>query len=251
MKGRKKKNPQELLVFGKALAGIVNPTRGKQRRRGRNATHKANCPCFACKHARGEKRARPAKTNRAAKRANPKRRTNQVSEQEQAVQLYERFHGKEPKEIIEAQRSAAMRLDYTALGDLVAIGLEIPGGWKESDVTGHWDELDHIGFQENGVKLASSPNGKQLYCIGGQQKLGADEVEALGGDPSKDLADLGEARFVVYFARKRVGKYQPIEYVHILGGPNELVPRVCYDKLREEIFFVGGEYTVEPEGITN
>ncbi len=240
---RGKKNPgEELLIFG-------NPRKRKAKRRNAGTTnHKPGCACFACKFKRGE-RPSPGK-RKNGKRPRAMRRRNAVSEQEQAVKLFQDFHGKDPTGIVEAQRSAAMRLDYTALGDLVAVGFEVPDGWSESRLAEHWDQLPHLGFEGDEVKLASSANGKQLYAIGGNQNLDR-SLEAFEVDTSKDLIDLGEAAFVVYFARKAAGDFQPVEWTHKLGGKNGQVPRLGYDKLRKEIFFSGGEYHVAPEGITN
>ena len=247
-----RKNPEELLIYGaaKALAGI-NPSR-KRRAKRRNAgttNHKPGCACFACKFKRGEK-ASPAKrkNGRRSKAGKPfldgqnnpsRRRRNAVSESDQAVKLFQSFHGKDPKEIVEEQRSAAMRLDYTALGDLDYILVELASG-----------EVEEINFEADQVKLASSANGKQLYCIGGNQNLNG-VLDKFTDDTSKDLFDLGEAMEVQYRARKAVGNFEPIAWFHKFGEEGGQPPRLGYDKLRQEVFFIGGEYHVEPEGITN
>ena len=72
-----------------------------------------------------------------------------------------------------------MRLDYTALGDLKYLVVETPLG-KQATFT----------FEDDRVKLASSPDGKQLYCIGGDQNILPllDERSR-----EKDFIDLGDA----------------------------------------------------------
>ncbi len=162
-----------------------------------------------------------------------------MSEQDQAIKLFQDFHGKDPSALVEAQRSAAMRLDYTALGDLEYVLVELADGSQE-----------RIDFEGDKVKLASSANGKQLYAIGGNQNLNG-SLDRFTDDDSKDLFDLGEAVEVQYFARKAVGDFQPVSYFHKFGEEGGQVPRLGYDKLRKEIFFIGGEYHVAPEGITN
>jgi len=180
---------------------------------------------------------------------NPKRRRRnapegETSDTKQAVRLFKKFHGKEPAEILELQRSSAIRLDYTALGDLRAIGLgeaELHG----NQLTTRWDSLQHIDFAKAGVKLASAPNGKQLYLIGGDQDLNAILGDFEGVDADKDLIDLGAAGFVVYDARKKHSNFEPVEWVHELGEAGGELPRLMYDRLKREAFLVGGEYFID------
>lgn len=166
------------------------------------------------------------------------------TETEQAVRLFEKFHGKEPAEILEVQRSAAMRLDYTALGDLVAIGVG-PADLRGQELVNHWEDLPNIGFEGEGVKLASAPSGRQLYLIGGNQDLTADLPEFEGVDPEKDLIDLGEAGFLVYLARKWQTKFEPIEWVHELGEETGVLPRLVFDRIKSELCLVGGDYFID------
>jgi hypothetical protein len=187
------------------------------------------------------------------KTRNPKRRRrneeetapeDRSSEAEQAVTLFEKFHGKAPAETLELQRSAAMRLDYTALGDLRAIGIG-EAEYHGNDLVQHWEELPFLDFADNAVKLASAPNGRQLYLIGGTQDVTDTLGDFEGVDPEKDLIDLGVAGFVVYDARKKHSNFEPIEWVHELGEKGGELPRIMYDRLKQELFFVGGEYFID------
>ena len=137
-----------------------------------------------------------------------------------------------------------MRLDYTALGDLIALGLGVPDLHGNRLVTG-WDKCEHIGLEGDGVKLASAPNGKQLYLIGGTQNLSSQLKLWEGIDPEKDFIDLGDCGFVVYLARKIHGDFRPIEWCHEFGEHKSTLPRLMYDKLKQRIFFVGGEYFID------
>lgn len=234
-----RKNPAELVIFG-------NPRRPKG--------HKAGCACPICSRraARGRGRRNASRasqmrqarergvkireTTRRFKRGNP-------NDAQQAVRLFQSFHGKNPKEILEAQRSAAMRADYTALGDLIAVGFDTGGLGKK--LATRWDSCPHVGFEGDGVKLASAPGGRQLYAIGGNQNLDRclDMFEGL--DREKDLIDLGEAAFVVYDARKSHSHFEPIQYTHEFGEEGGTRPRLLYDRLKKEIAFAGGEYFID------
>lgn len=220
-------NPGELLIFG-------NP---KKRRAPKG--HKQGCKCFACKKNPGAPDKKRAARDRAARirtaRLNPKKKNlrprRNPSEEEQAVRLFQGFHGHDPKEIVEKHVSAATRLDYTALGDLVYLKVETPVGKKFE-----------FNFNGDGVKLASSPDGKQLYCIGGNQNI----LPCLDEDSKqKDFIDLGDGIEVAYLARKIHGKFQPVEYYHEFGEVDGTLPRLMYDKLRKQIFFIGGNYWVD------
>lgn len=149
----------------------------------------------------------------------------------EAVTLFQSFHGKDPREISERQESAAMRLEYTALGALDYIKAKTPLG-----------QVVTFNFDGDGVKLASSPDGLQLYAIGGNQNV----LPLLDADSQKkDFIDLGDALEVQYVARKVHGGFQPVSYYHKFGEKTGALPRLMFDKLKKRIFFIGGDYKID------
>jgi hypothetical protein len=157
------------------------------------------------------------------------------SETEQAVRLFETFHGKQAGSIVEKHVSAAMRKDYTALGNLLYVKVKTPVG-----------QTAKFEFEHDGVMLASSPDGKQLYCIGGNQNL----LPLLDDDSKqKDFLDLGECQEVAYLARKIHSDYEPIEWFHKFGEARDgsTKPQLMFDRLKKQLFFVGGEYWIDPD----
>lgn len=167
---------------------------------------------------------------RATKR---RRRTDRKNPDETraAVRLFEKFHGRDPKDITEKHVSAAMRKDYTALGDLEHLKVITPLG-----------QTVQFYFEGDGVKLASSPDGKQLYCIGGNQNLtGCLDKDSL----EKDFVDLGECIQVQYLARKVHANFEPVSYYHKFGEKTGARPQLAYNKLQKQIYFVGGEYFID------
>lgn len=157
----------------------------------------------------------------------------------EAERLFESFHGREPREILEMQESSEMRGDYTALGDLVELTMIAPNG-------------DHvlIKFKNDGVRVASSPNGEQLYLLGGNQDISG-HLRMFGADDSKDLIDLGEAKQIVYDAAKWQTDFTPQEWKHDFGEESGVRPRGFYDQLKQRIFFAGGNYKVKRPGIVD
>jgi hypothetical protein len=182
--------------------------------------------------------------NPKRKRGRKRNAEGETSDTGQAVRLFETFHGKQPSEVLELQRSAAIRLDYAALGDLRAIGIGECTRHGD-DLVAHWEQENNISFEGDDVKLASSPNGKQLYLIGGTQDLSDCLEDFEGVDPEKDVIDLGEASFVVYDASKKHTNFEPIEWVHEFGERSGTCPRLLYDRLKREAFLAGGEYFID------
>ena len=184
-------------------------------------------------------------TGRGLGRRNPKRRRRNaaddqgVSHERKAKALYQKFHGKAPKEVLELQESAAIRGEYTALGDLVELVVKSPVG----------DSL-RIGFEGEKVKLASSPNGGQLYFLGGNQALDGN-LARFKTDATKDLVDLGEAQSIVYRAAKDFTGFKSSDWEHAFGEESGERPSAFYDKLKRRIFLVGGTYRVERPGIVD
>jgi hypothetical protein len=208
-------------------------------RKKHDAAQKVFDAAFAKEQARGQNprsKTTPKKRTTGSgegrkRRTLPSRRN--PSDTKEAVKLFGTFHGRDATQIVEKQESAAIRLDYTALGDLDYIKIRTPQ-----------DEYAQVDFEGDGVKLASSPDGKQLYCIGGNQNLaGVLDADSL----QKDFIDLGEAREVQYVARKVHSDppFEPVSWFHKFGEKGGALPRLMYDKLRKRIFFIGGEYFID------
>ena len=228
----------------------------------RGEKHSPGCQCVLCRKARGEnpKRKRnlreirtlspfaqrklaeqEARLQKLPKPRRAKRKRNQGDETGQAVKLFQTFHGKDPRGIIEKHVSDAMRMEYTALGALEYLLVENEDGAQVK-----------INFDGDGVTLASSPQANQLYFIGGNQNL-APCLDKFTDDASKDLIDLGDALEVQYLARKAQGNFEPVKYFHKFGEEKRGsdLPRAIYDQLRKQVFLAGGEYTIEQPGIIN
>jgi hypothetical protein len=156
----------------------------------------------------------------------------------EAEDLYREFHGREPHEILEMQESELARRDYTALGPLVELHTELPNGSKAKISFGDADA----------VLVVSSPNGRQLYLLGGNQDISG-SLASMGVDSSKELIDLGDAVFLSYDASKWQTDFKPTIWEHKLGEESGIRPRGFYDQLKRRIFFAGGNYRVERPGI--
>ena len=166
------------------------------------------------------------------KRLNP-------DQMQEAIELYEKFHGKAPAEILEMQEAFAMRKEYAALGELLSL-MVANGSGKTIELV----------FKDDGVKVASSPKGTQVYFIGGNQNIGS----ALGqfeADATKDFVELGECREIVYTTQKEFDRFQTIDYAHEFGEEGGARPTLIYARLAKRLMLAGGDYKVEAPGIIN
>ena len=176
--------------------------------------------------------------NPRGKKRSKRKRLNPDQMQE-AIELYEKFHGKAPAEILEMQEAFAMRKEYAALGELLSL-MVANGSGKTIELV----------FKDDGVKVASSPKGTQIYFIGGNQNIGS----ALGqfeADATKDFVELGECREIVYTTQKEFDRFQTIDYAHEFGEEGGARPTLIYARLAKRLMLAGGDYKVEAPGIIN
>lgn len=169
-----------------------------------------------------------------------KRRRNSTASEAAAAALSARFHGRPAhsmKEITEATRT---RTTLTELGRLIEITAVLPDG--KTQIT--------IPFNKEKTSLASSPDGGQLYIVGGDQGL---DLAALGLSKllPKDYLDLGDVAGIVYETRKGFDNFERLEYEHAMGERGGQAPRLGYDTRNKRLYIQGGTYQVKPEGIVH
>ena len=168
-----------------------------------------------------------------SKQKNGRRKNGELS---RAEELFKKFQGRDPEEIIEYMQQDVKRENYAKLGDLTK--LELAGKFT-------------IDFGKSDLPiLASNADGTQLYIMGGNQNLQA-VIESLGADATKDYVDLGEVTQLEYFTRKKLDNFQPVYYYHELGEETGELPRLMYDQLNKQLHLIGGAYEVQDVGIVN
>lgn len=169
---------------------------------------------------------------RGRKKLNP-------DEMQEAIALYEKFHGADPSKILEVQESAAMRSTYAGLGDLVELLTRRADG-----------KIVQMNFEGDRIKVASNPAGTQLYFLGGNQNLNGALAE-FEADTTKDFVELGECVRIMYFTRKEADGFQPVDYHHKFGEEGGARPVLIYNKVQRRMILAGGDYKVEAPGIIN
>lgn len=160
-----------------------------------------------------------------------------------AGSMYEKFHGEQPQFTDDYQEPTPRPETLTELGDLLELRVKRDAGWKEGV----------LDLQGCGVKLACDAAGKQLYCIGGDQRISRGMLTRLGVQNCKKIIDLGAGTYVAYRTRKSLVGGKLASYEHFLGEETGMRPRLVYDRRGPEprILFSGGEYRVEEPGIIN
>lgn len=265
------KNPGELIIFGNP-ARVYGRKQIARAARSRNPIPIPPALLQGFGFTVGEKAAQSltSRKSRKGKKRNP-------NATDQAADLFEKFHRRSASTVssLELQRGNKRRKDFTLLGPLVAIGVNADKyddhkralgkrDWETYKVE-HWDKLPHLVFMtgsqvafvksvldqpdrylDNCPQLASSPNGRQLYIITPDPP--EIDLRQFDTDTSKDFVDLGEATFVVYVAKK---PDHPYEWVHELGEDGGTRPKLMFDRLKKELFLIGGSYKVEAPGILN
>ena len=163
-----------------------------------------------------------------------------------AAELSEEFHGRPAHTITDVDGWINYRRTLTDLGGMEELVLVTPDGHEVELRFGH------------DVRLASSPDGGQLFLVAGDQEL--DLSRFPGIDQTKDTILLGQAVSIVYYTAKhhlrrrdRMGG----PYSHEFGEDEkprrraQARPSMLYDRLNRRILFAGGNYRVEDRGIVN
>lgn len=192
--------------------------------------------------------------SKARRQSNPKRKgkRNPETSEDRAADLYESFHGKPSLNVTEYETQEYERTVFAELGTLVQLKVEL--------TTGKLAELNapDVGSKDE-IKLASSPDGKQMFFIGGDQSV---TVERLGFG-ERDIRDhmiLGLVCEVTYEAQKHFDGFEDIHYYHELGEETKVKtyfddfrrkPTLLYCPHDHTLKLAGGLYVIRPEGITN
>lgn len=156
-----------------------------------------------------------------------------------AAQMYEDFHGRAPSEILTMQEALMTSGDYTALGDMGSLWLEPLKGEPS-----HWPDPDIEFVKSDKVKLATDSKGKQLYLVGGNQKLPLDYLEKHGVSTDKRFISLGEVYGISYLTTKSFDGFRDSEYAHEFGEQTGERPFAFYDAELKRIVLVGGAYSI-------
>lgn len=173
----------------------------------------------------------PERKRREFARALAKRR----NPLEAAADLAEAWSGRPAKKVTEITEQLKTHGVLTDLGAMECLEIVDPR-----------DERYVIPIKfGRGVRLASSEDGRQLYLVGGDQRV---DVEPFGIEMDKDSVVLGQAHAITYCtAKHHLGKADktPGPYRHVFADEGGEGPMVTYDCLNHLVNFHGGTYEIK------
>lgn len=177
------------------------------------------------------------------------RRGNPEGDSTAAADMYETFHGKPSTGAVDYAEEYFEPDAYAELGDLIELWV-IPIHSRSDKAQKIEAANPDTANASDVVKLACSPDGTQLYFIGGDQGI---DLSALGFE-SKETRQhmmLGVLCELTYRAKKGFHKFKLTDYFHRLGEESGNEPFLCYDPHSQKLTVVGGSYKVRDVGIVD
>lgn len=176
---------------------------------------------------------------------------------ENAEELSQLFHGRPSTEIIELDEIETYENNLAQLGVLVELEILV-GDDKDEVVPINWN----YNNPKERVLLCSTPDGKNILFIGGDQELDLEALAEQGAeidwaiDTSKRYIEIGPVHTISYFADKHhleggEDQKKGSEYIHEFGEEDGVRPDLVYDTKDKRMMLTGGSYLVEEEGIKN
>ncbi len=172
--------------------------------------------------------------------ADPRSKRNPSEDATLASALAEKFHGAPPKETFEVYEELQERDDLAGLGRLVDLTVVTPTNLEAV-----------IEFPNDAPLVASSPDGGQLFFVGGDQAIDLAPLKMQNGKWRRDSMILGDLKRVTYRTAKAFDKFETLDYFHKVGEKTGVHPVLIYDAVNSKLSVSGGQYEVKAEGIVN
>lgn len=176
------------------------------------------------------------------------RRKRSKRNPESAVDLYKDFHGVDHTHETVYEETRELPDSYAELGILIELWVIPTCSRSEKSVKLAAPNPD--GAVDEVVRLAASPDAKQLHLIGGDQCI---DVEALGFTDReiRENMFIGVITELTYQTKKKFDNLKTIQYFHKLGEESGNQPILTYDPHMEHMSIVGGNYLVKDVGIVD
>jgi len=163
-------------------------------------------------------------------------RRRQPNQAQTAAELSEQFHGRPVEQVTQLSETVLERAQLAELGRLLELHVLTfaNGGYV-------------LPFDRKQVRVCASPDGGQLYLMGGDQDV---DLDSLGIEPlGKDEVPLGMLTAIVYHTAKGFHDFEPTDYIHEFGEEGGELPLLSFDRLNRALRISGGSYQVQPAGI--
>lgn len=230
------------MAAGRAKAARARKAKNGKAKKTKKANRKSVTTRAASSRGKSQKKTvtRRPKTNAGPshkRKKNSRRRNQEPGSSEAAARLFEQFHQKGPGKVSEVNLATRYPEHFAELGKLIELRI-----YLDSDNP----DFAFSGF--GNCKLVSTPDGSNLYFIGGDQSI---DLAALDIASDKDLVELGTCHYISYHTVKGFHDFEPTTYYHEFGEEDGIEPVLSYDRLNQRLFLMSGNYRVRPEGIVN
>jgi hypothetical protein len=121
-------------------------------------------------------------------------------------------------------------------------------------ILGNWPRMDKRnppGVNGDAPTLASSPDGRQLYIVGGDQSLDLSALKMSGKKWERDSMVLGVLDEFTYRTEKGFDNFKMSDYYHHAGEESGVQPMLVYDNINRRLSIVGGQYRITLRGVEN
>lgn len=234
---KKAANPRGKLRGAKKAAFLKRMAKGRKAAgKGKNPSVRKSKKLFRKSFGPDVTREWASAKRKATSKAKKKRSSRRNSEAD-AIGMYEKFHGKAPGRIVEYEELVNFPHHFAELGKLKELRINLDSANRKYPFTNFGD-----------CKVVCTPDGENIYFVGGDQRIDLDMCE-IGGD--KDMVELGPCVYICYHTTKDFHDFAPIDYYHEFGEENGIQPMLAYDRLNRKLFLMGGDYRVKREGIVN
>ena len=177
-------------------------------------------------------------------------KSNPLNGDEQgAIAIAEDFHGRPVTEFVDIEEREVYTKFGGQLGELMRLDILM------EDAT-HYQTINfdfEPGAPDN-IRLISDKSRKNIEFVGGDQAFDWQGIEG-ASESEKNLVLVGPVVEIDYWADKyhlggTAAEQGGYTYFHKFGDEGGEIPWLIYDTRNEKLLFVGGDYTIEPEGIT-
>lgn len=166
-----------------------------------------------------------------------------------AISVAEDFHGRPVDEFVDIEEREAYTEFGGQLGELMRLDIL-------TEDAGHYQTIN-FDFQpdaSDNIRMISDAVRKNIEFVGGDQSFNWRAIEG-ASETEKNLILVGPVVEIDYWSDKYHLGGAPAEqggytYFHKFGDEGGEIPWLVYDTRNEKLLFVGGDYTIEPEGIT-
>lgn len=168
----------------------------------------------------------------------------------EAERIVEQFHGREARGDFEVTETEVYDEVGGILGYLSRLGILDLAGTHQTPISFHYDPDTP---EDNILVVATDENN--IEFVGGDQYFDWQDVEGASTSELKNLVFVGPCAQIDYWADKHhlTGPAQQRDgmiYYHPFGEEGGELPWLIFDVRNEKLIFVGGDYRIEPEGIT-